>query len=95
MYDTMQSACHKFYSTETLLLKVHSDVLKALDRDFTLVLIMLDLSVAFDTIKHEVMFTPLNKWYNVKCQVLKWIQAYLKNWTRKVIVNDHQSQMSI
>ena len=50
MYDLMQSAYEEYHSTETALLKVHDDILRALDASQSVVLIMLDLSAALITL---------------------------------------------
>ena len=41
--------------TETVLLKVHSDIAEALDEGSMTALIMLDLSAAFDVIDHPIL----------------------------------------
>ena len=50
-----QSAYRQHHSTETALLKVHNDVLQALDKGECVFLVLLDLSAAFDTINHEIL----------------------------------------
>ena len=50
--NVMQSAYHSLHSTETALLKVQNDVLSALNKSSAVVLLMLDLSAAFDIIDH-------------------------------------------
>ena len=60
MFDTLQSAYRDKHSSETALIKVQNDILSALDTGSSTILLMLDLSVAFDTISccHEyIMFT--------------------------------------
>jgi len=47
---TMQSAYRKHHSTETTLLRVTNDILRTIDRRQDVVLVLLDLSAAFDTI---------------------------------------------
>ena len=47
----LQSAYQEYHSTETALLKVHNDILHALDDGECVFLVLLDLSVAFDTQK--------------------------------------------
>ena len=47
-----QSAYRPFHSSETVLLKVQSDILLNMDDQKVTLLVMLDLSVAFDTIYH-------------------------------------------
>ena len=50
LHEELQSAYHRFHSTETALLKVQSDILESLDNGFVTVLVMLDLSASFDTL---------------------------------------------
>ena len=53
--DIYQSAYKKCHRTETALLRVQNDLLIALDSGCTVILFMLGLSVAFDTIDHSTM----------------------------------------
>ena len=55
LYSSVQSANRERHSTKTALLKVQSDILTALDSGSGAALLMLDLSVAFDTIANEAM----------------------------------------
>ena len=54
LYSSVQSAYRERHSTETALLKVQSDILTALDSGSEAVLLMLNLSAAFDTIDHGI-----------------------------------------
>lgn len=51
--DIFQSAYRAGHSTETALLRVHNDLLCILDRGDLAVLVLLDLSAAFDTVDHQ------------------------------------------
>ena len=53
--ETYQSAYVPNKSTETALLKVQSDILNAVDSREVILLVMLDLSAAFDTIDHGIL----------------------------------------
>lgn len=55
-----QSGFRKNYSCETALLKVINDIIRDLDQDLFVILIMLDFSKAFDTISHEVLLSILH-----------------------------------
>jgi hypothetical protein len=55
LHEELQSAYNRRHSTETALLKVQSDILGSLDRGEAAVLVMLDLSAAFDTIDHTIL----------------------------------------
>ena len=48
--DQLQSAYKKGHSTETTLLKVQHDIVSALDVNCVVMLVMLDLSAAFDSV---------------------------------------------
>ena len=47
-FNQYQSAYRKFQSTETALLKIHSDILASMDDGKVTTLTLLDLSAAFD-----------------------------------------------
>ena len=53
LYEIFQSACRQLHSTETALLRVQNDILQAVDSEGGAILILLDLSAAFDTIDHQ------------------------------------------
>ena len=53
--DNMQSAYRQFHSTEIALLCVKNDILISLDQTKMVSLVLLDLSVAFDTIDHNIL----------------------------------------
>ena len=52
--EVNQSAYCTLHSTEIALLKVKTDVIKALENQEVACLILLDLSVAFETIDHDI-----------------------------------------
>ena len=52
LYPSLQSAYRKNYSTETALLKVTNDILMEMNSRHAVLLVFLDLSVAFDTVDH-------------------------------------------
>lgn len=58
LYGKYQSAYREGHGTETALLRVHNDIMFSLDQQRDVILIMLDLSAAFDTIDHG---KPLNR----------------------------------
>ena len=53
LYEVFQSAYRQLHSTETALLRVQNDILQAVDSRGGAILVLLDLSAAFDTIDHE------------------------------------------
>ena len=57
LYEPLQSANKKSHSTETALSKVHNDIVTAIDVGHSVILVVLDLSAAFDTVDHRIFFT--------------------------------------
>ena len=55
--EPMQSAYRPGHSTETALLHVHYNILRAVDEQKAVALVLLDLSAAFDTIVHNTMLS--------------------------------------
>ena len=51
----MKSACRAGYSTETVLRKGQNDILLNMDRTQVTLLVLLDLSVAFGAVDHQVL----------------------------------------
>ena len=57
--EKFQSTYKAHYSTETALLKVYNDVMINIDRGNGTLLVLYDLSAAFDTIDHQIIFHTL------------------------------------
>ena len=77
LLDDLQSAYHTGHSTETALLRVHHDITLALDNNTCAVLVMFDLSAAFDVIDHTILFQRLEYSYGISGPALAWIRSYL------------------
>ena len=67
------------HSTETALLKIQNDIAASMDSGKAVELTLLDLSVAFSTIDHDILFNCLRDWFGVDGSVLRWIKSYLSN----------------
>ena len=72
MFDPLQSAYRDKHSTETALIKVQNDILSALDAGSSAILLMLDLSAAFDTIDHDILLSRLCNVYGITGNALDW-----------------------
>ena len=60
-------------------LKVTNDLLSAMDDGKILVLVLLDLSAAFDTNDHEILLHRFHDVFGFGNTVLSWFQSYLEN----------------
>ena len=86
LFDKMQSAYRACHSTETALLRVHHDIATALDSNCCAVLVMLDLSAAFDTIDHPILIDRLEYSFGITGSALMWMKSYLERRTQRVAI---------
>ena len=69
IYELFQSAYKANHSTETPLVKVQNDVLRALDGQQSVILLLLDLYAPFDTVDHAILLTRLSQRFLIKVLV--------------------------
>ena len=93
MHETLHSAYKAFHSTESPLLRVHNDLLTAMDRKQWSYLVLLDLSAAFDTVDHELLLHRLKARLGIGGTALAWFKSYLTNRTQEVMVGDTLSAL--
>ena len=74
LYPKLQAAYQQFHSTETALLRVQNDILRAIDDKKEVILVLLDLSAAFDTIDHNILLSRLQTQYGSTDTVIKWFE---------------------
>ena len=77
--NNFQPADKQLHSTETALLKIHNDVLTAMDSGKVTALTLLDISAAFDTIDHSILLQRLEMWYGFGGLVISWLRSYLSD----------------
>ena len=81
--EPFQSAYRANHSTKTALLKVKADLLDAMDGKEVVCLILLDLSVAFDTVSHNILLNHLHYWFGITDTALALVRDYLSNRTHR------------
>ena len=84
-----------FHSTETALVKAHNHILRAVDNNDSVVLLLLDLSAAFDTVDHSILLSRLALRFGVDGQMIAWIESYLKDRKQFVQIENTKSCSSI
>jgi hypothetical protein len=76
LMEPMQSAYRAGHSTETALLSIQNDVLQALGEREAVLLVLLDLSAAFDTVDHALLLQTLAR-LGIRGSALDWFRSYL------------------
>ena len=77
LLPNVQSAYRAHHSTETAVLKVLGDILRAVDTGDLAALALLVLSAAFDTVDHVTLLQQLRISYGLGSRVHVWFQSYL------------------
>ena len=88
----VQSAYKKNFSTETLLVRLTNDILIASDMKSATVVLLLDLSAAFDTVEHNLLLTILEKEIGLTGTVLKWFRSFLTARTQRTRLGNAVSE---
>ena len=73
------------------LIKVQNDILSALDAGSSAILLMLDLSAAFDTIDHDILVSRLCNVYGITGNALDWFRSYLTGRIQHAVIEDSVS----
>ena len=89
--EKLQSAYKVFHSTETALVKVQNDILRAVDSNKSIILLLLDLSAAFDTVDHAILLSRLSQRFGIKGKAIAWIESYLMDRTQFVGIQNSVS----
>ena len=92
LYPLLQSAFRTGHSTETALLKVQNDILLNMDQQKVTLLVMLDLSAAFDTVNHQVLLNRLEHSFGITGTALQWFRSYLANRSQRICFDGYYSK---
>ena len=84
--ETYQSTYKRNHSTERALIRVHNDIAMAIDQHRSVILVLLDLSAAFDTVDHSILLSRLSNRFGITGTVLEWFRSYLSDRTQFVQV---------
>ena len=94
VFPDNQSAYRKLYSTETALCSVVNDLLIMLDEGKCGILILLDLSAAFDTVVHSLLLKDL-KAIGIEGEALDYLESFLINRTYCVQIEESFSRTKV
>ena len=85
-----QSGNKKSHATETLNNFITDTIFKAMDNRRVTALVLMDLSKAFDSIDHTILFRKLRT-LGVSQPALEWFRSYLYNRTQPVRIESYLS----
>src|SRR5208282_1307584 len=91
LFPVRQSAYRRHHSTESAVVSVMNDIIRAIDDGDVVAMVLLDLSAAFDTVDHKTLIDVLQHRFGITDISLTWFNSYLTNRTQLVSVNDIQS----
>ena len=75
-----------------MLLRVVNDILHDMNRQHVMLLVLLDLSSAFDTVVHDIMIRRLAMSFGITGTALQWLRSYLSGHSQHVIVSGERSE---
>ncbi len=93
IYETFQSGFKSLHSTETALVRALNDILMATDSGDSVILVMLDLSSAFDTVDHEILISRMESYVGLGGRGLNWFKSFLTNRTLSVKIGNFTSSL--
>ena len=95
LFSEFQSGYRKNHSCESAVIKIHNDIMMMIDKKTNVLLLLLDLSAAFDTINHKLLLVKLKKFYGISGIVLQWIESYLSGRSFTVSIGKSKSSTCV
>ena len=87
LFPDAQSAYRRCHSTETVVLKVFSDIVDAIANGKIALLSLIYLTAAFDTVDHAILLRRLEVTYGFSSAVLQWLRSYVEDRMQSLQLN--------
>ena len=91
LQEPFQSAYRMNHSTETAMLRIQNDIIRALGDNKVVLLVLIDLSAAFDTVNNERLLSTLHA-IGITGKALAWFTSYLQNRSQTITISGKQSR---
>ena len=88
--DPFQSAYRPRHSTETALVRIHEDMTQAIDSRRGVLLVLLDVSAAFETLDHSILLLRLRD-IGLTQTVFTWFKSYIAGRTNAIKIREATS----
>ena len=92
LFPEFYSAYRQTHSTETALNKVMNDILLNMNNQRVALLILLDLSAAFDTVDHMNDTMLLEYSFGIQRKALSWFASYLSGRIQRIMIHESLSK---
>jgi hypothetical protein len=93
LHCPVQSGYRPHHSCETLLVRMTNDINREIQGGNIVLVVLLDLSAAFDTIDHEILLKKLLTDYGISGKALSWMKSYLEDRSFCVKIEDTISSL--
>ncbi len=70
---------------------MYNDITLAVDAEKSVVLVLLDLTAAYDTVDHAVLLSRLDHYVDIRGTALEWFRSYLSKRSFSVMIGDLSS----
>ena len=87
IFPVLQSSYRQFHSTETALIKVMNDILLKMNSQHVTLLILLDLSAAFETVDHQKLLERLSDEVGIRGTAMNCFRSSLSDRSQRVYVH--------
>ena len=77
LFEPLQSAYKARHSCETAFIHVQNNILRAMDQGKVGILLLLDMSAAFETVDHRTLLNRLHSELGSGSTALNWFESYL------------------
>ena len=88
LFCLTQSGYRYYHSCETVMIKMHNDILGSMNQNKLVAVLLLDLSAAFDVIDHNLLLDMLLEDYCISGSALLWFKSYLSGRSFNVKIDD-------